>query len=379
MGLTKRELCSKEFIWRRTNSSAESTGELARGIKVSRNKDYYSGRGVLVYKLAILLIVALGHYTLPAQTKPSAPTGASRENTTGSENPSPYVLGPDDQIVISALHVDEVSDKPIRVQPDGNIHLAMIGDVAAAGLTVGELEATLRGRLKEYYIDPEVTVTVAEFHSQPVSIVGAVMSPGVHQLEGHKTLLEMLSMAGGPRPDAGSFVRITRQLRWGRLPLPDAHDGPGGQWSIGEVNLKELLESQIPSENILIRPLDVISVPVSGSVYVIGQVKKPGGFVLGSRPSMSVLEALSLAEGLDPKAAPHNARILRAVGGDQNHRSEEHIDVTKILRGSAPDVQLQSADILLIPDSALKNATLRSLETAIQLGTGITTGLIVWH
>jgi len=123
----------------------------------------------------------------------------------------------------------------------------------------------------------------------------------------------------------------------------------------------------------------VISVPVGGTIYVIGEVKKPGGFVLGNRPSMSVLEVLSLAEGLDAKAAPHNARILRAIGGDQSKRSEEHIDVGKILRGGAPDVQLRSSDILLIPDSAVKNATLRSVETAIQVGTGVTTGLIIWR
>jgi polysaccharide export outer membrane protein len=107
----------------------------------------------------------------------------------------------------------------------------MIGEVAADGLTVPELEADLSGRLKQYYIDPQVTVTVTEFRSQPVSVVGAVTNPGVHQLEGHKTLLEMLSMAGGPRPDAGSFVRVTRDLQWGRVPLPNAHDDPVGHWS----------------------------------------------------------------------------------------------------------------------------------------------------
>ena len=119
--------------------------------------------------------------------------------------------------------------------------------------------------------------------------------------------------------------------------------------------------------------------PSGGTVYVIGEVKKPGGFVLGGRPSMSVLEALSLAEGLEPKAAPRNARVLRAISGDQNNRREERINVAKILGGSAPDVQLRSADILLIPDSAVKNATLRTVETAIQMGTGIGTGLIIWR
>jgi polysaccharide export outer membrane protein len=210
-----------------------------------------------------------------------------------------------------------------------------------------------------------VTVTVTDFRSQPVSVVGAVTNPGVHQLQGHKTLLEILSMAGGPRPDAGPFVRITRDLRWGRVPLPNAHDDPRANCSVAEVNLRELLESRDPRENILIYPQDVISVPAGGLIYVIGDVKKSGGFVLGIRSSLSVLEAQSLAEGLQPKAAPRKARIPRAIDGDQNNRHEEPVNVAKILDGSAPDVMLRSADILFIPNSVVKNATIRSVEAAI--------------
>ena len=200
-----------------------------------------------MYRLIIPLIISLGNCILLAQIQSKVPAHTSREDTAGSEKRSTYLLGPDDQIVIRALHAEEISDKPFRIQPDGNIRVAMIGEVAADGLTVPELEADLSGRLKQYYIDPQVTVTVTEFRSQPVSVVGAVTNPGVHQLEGHKTLLEMLSMAGGPRPDAGSFVRVTRDLQWGRVPLPNAHDDPVGHWTIAEVNLKELLENRSPT------------------------------------------------------------------------------------------------------------------------------------
>jgi polysaccharide export outer membrane protein len=255
----------------------------------------------------------------------------------------------------------------------------MIGEVTAAGLTVSELEADIANRLKRLYVDPQVSIMVTEYRSQPVSVIGAVVNPGVHQLEGHKTLLEMLSISGGPRPDAGPYVRITRDLRWGSLPLANAQDDPGNHWSIAEVNLKELLDNRDPRDNISICPQDVISVPVGGVVYVIGEVKKPGGFTLGTRPAMSLLEVLSLAEGLSPKAAPKNARILRAVGGDPNNRREERIDVAKILSGRAPDTPLRPADILLVPDSFIKNAKLRSLEAAIQMGTAVGTGLIVWR
>jgi polysaccharide export outer membrane protein len=323
----------------------------------------------------ISLIILLGNGILPAQVEPKAPDAATQQDAGTIARPSTYVLGPEDQIVIRALHAEEISDKPFRIQPDGKINLAMVGEIAVAGLTIGELEAQLVERLKQYYVDPQVTVTITDFRSQPVSVVGAVANPGVHQLQGHKTLLQILSMAGGPRPDAGPVVRIARDLRWGRVPLPNAHDDPGGQCNIAEVNLRELVESRDPRQNILIYPQDVISVPTGGLVYVIGEVKKSGGFVLGTRPSLSVLEALSLAEGLQPKAAPRKARILRATNGDQSSRREEPVNVAKILDGTVPDVLLKPADILFIPNSAIKNATLRSVEAAIQIGTG----LVIWR
>jgi polysaccharide export outer membrane protein len=328
-----------------------------------------------MFRLAyICLIVCLASSKLVAQPEPkgtAGPANSASGDTTDEQKSSTYVLGPDDQIVIRALHAEEISDKPFRIQPDGNINLAMVGEIAAAGLTVGELQAKLTESLRKYYVNPQATVTVTDFRSQPVSVVGAVTNSGVHQLQGHKTLLEMLSMAGGPRPDAGPFVRITRDLRWGSVPLPNAHDDPRANSSVGEVNLRELLESRDPRQNILIYPQDVISVPAGGLVYVIGEVKKSGGFVLGTRSSLSVLEALSLAEGLQPKASPRKARILRAIDADQHIRREEPVNLAKILDGSAPDVMLRPADILFIPNSVIKNATLRTVEAAIQIGTGL--------
>jgi polysaccharide export outer membrane protein len=135
------------------------------------------------------------------------------------------------------------------------------------------------------------------------------------------------------------------------------------------------LAAKRPTENIQVRPFDVISVPESPIVYVIGEVKKSGGFVLGSRTSMSVLEALSLAEGLQPRASPKSAKILRVSGAAHGTRSEIPVNVGKIMAGKAADVALLPDDILVIPDSAAKNAALRSVETALQIGTG----LVVWR
>src|SRR5262249_17256690 len=150
----------------------------------------------------------------------------------------------------------------------------------AAGMTLEELESELVVALKPYIRQPKVAVAIAEFHSQPVSVIGAVNTPGILQLQGTKTLVEILSMAGGLRTDAGNIVAITRRQEWGALPLPGAKPDPTGQFSTGEVKLKDILEARNPEHNLIIRPNDIISVPHAEVVYVLGAVKKAGGFTL---------------------------------------------------------------------------------------------------
>jgi polysaccharide export outer membrane protein len=138
--------------------------------------------------------------------------------------------------------------------------------------------------------------------------------------------------------------------------------------------LKDLIESRNPVDNIAIRPEDVISIPPASLIYVVGEVKKSGGFVLGTHSSMTVLEAISMAEGMSPRAAPGKARILRATEGS-TERQEETINVSRILSGKAPDVTLRPSDILFIPNSSAKSISTRTLEAAIQIGTG----LVIWR
>jgi protein involved in polysaccharide export with SLBB domain len=90
-----------------------------------------------------------------------------------------YILGPDDQITIRALNAAELSDKPVQIGGDGYINLALVGRVKASGLTVSGLEQELTERLKSYLQEPQVTVLVTDYRSQPVSVVGSVNTPGV--------------------------------------------------------------------------------------------------------------------------------------------------------------------------------------------------------
>jgi polysaccharide export outer membrane protein len=282
---------------------------------------------------------------------------ASAQQPPGTTAPPPsgYVLGPDDQIVIRALEGLDLGDKPVLIGTNGNITLPLIGRVQAAGLTVEQLEAELASRLKTYVQEPQISVTVTEFRSQPVSVFGAVTTPGVVQLRGRKTLYEVLSMAGGPRETAGSTVSIVRLSENGPIPLPGAAPDPTGRYSSAELDMQQILDGRNPAANIEIKPHDVISVSQSSGrmVYVVGDVQRSGAFNLGSQRTISVLSALSMAGGLGRTAKPEQAKIFRPAADPQKHE-EIAVNIKQILAGKAEDIALRPDDVLVVPTSSRK-------------------------
>src|SRR5689334_13049662 len=136
-------------------------------------------------------------------------TLAATAQVTPSAEPRTFRLGPDDVILVRAVDAEEISDKQIRVDAEGYINMPLVGRLHAAGLTVDELQVEMITRLKRTIRKPDVAVSLVETHSQPVSVVGAVKNPGIFQLQSRKTLIEVLSAAGGPRDDAGFVARIT--------------------------------------------------------------------------------------------------------------------------------------------------------------------------
>lgn len=279
---------------------------------------------------------------------------------------SGYVLGPDDQIVIHSTDASEVSNLPLLIGMNGEITLPLIGRVKVAGLTVEQLETELNTRLKKYFKDPQVSVTVVEFRSQPVSVFGAVTNPGVFQLRGRKTLYEVLAMAGGPRETTGSRLTITRLRDNGPIPLPGAKTDSSGKFSTAELNLQGVLDGKNPAANIETKPNDVISVstPESNMIYVVGDVVHGGGFTLGGRQSVSVLMALSMAGGLGRSAKPKKARILRIVPGETKPR-EIAVNLQKVLNGKAEDIKLRPQDVLVVPTSSRKTFTTYALPATL--------------
>lgn len=288
-------------------------------------------------------------------------TSAQAPNAGGGP-PSGYILGPGDQISVIVEELpEEFANKTFRVDTNGELSLPLIGRIQASGLSIASLEEESKSRLDHILKDPQVTISLVNFGSEPISVLGAVNSPGVRQLEGHKTLFEVLSSAGGLRPDASYQVKITRDLKWGRIPLPQAQTDVSGRSSVASIKLSDIIDATNPTENIEILPGDTISVPRAELVYVIGSVVKSGGFALNEHSSISALQVLSLAEGLQKTAASDRARIMRSVPGSPN-RLEIPINLKKLLDGKIADVRLEPNDILFVPNSGAKVAGQRTID-----------------
>jgi polysaccharide export outer membrane protein len=318
-------------------------------------------------QVLFLVQISLSFATLADGAAQETVTSAATQPSAAAapiETAASYVLGPDDVIAIKGLDVEEISSASIRIDPGGYLSLPMLGRVPAGGLTVERLENELSTRLKTYVREPVVAISIVEYRSQPVSVIGTVGQPGVHQLEGRKTLIEILAKAGGLRPEAGNSIKITRRAEWGVIPLPSAAKDPSGQFSVAQVSLKSIMQGTNPEENILIRPHDVISVPRADLIYVVGEVRKPGGFILHERGTISGLQALAMAEGFAADAAPDKAIIVRQ--SPDARRVEIPANLRAILSGKTRDVELLPEDILFIPTNVAKRALTRTLQTAIQ-------------
>jgi polysaccharide export outer membrane protein len=265
---------------------------------------------------------------------------------------------------------EDFTDKSFRIDMSGDVTLPYAGRIRAAGLTADGLGQEVNARLTKIIKAPEAVVGIVEFHSQPVSVLGEVNTAGQYQVQGQKKLLEAISMAGGFTADVGNTVTITRSLQWGRVPLPNAHDDPTGQFSIASVSVKSILHSTSPEQNVQVMPGDVVSVARAEIVYAVGSVTKPGGFPMSQDETLSALQVIALAEGLTSTAALQNAKIIRLVP-ETKSRTMLAVNLKQLLEGSAADVPLQPGDILFVPNSKAKTVTYRSLQAIVNAATGM--------
>jgi polysaccharide export outer membrane protein len=224
-----------------------------------------------------------------------------------------YLIGKEDVLEIIVWgHEDLKRTMPVSLE--GMISFPLIGEVQAMGISAVNMEKAIAARLGDgYIVNPQVTVTVREYKSQRVFLMGEVKSPGTYAVTKENNLLFVLSQAGGPTKDAGEEVVIIRP----HMPLARAltlEEAEKNREQIIQVNLKEVLAGDKKS-NIAIRDGDSIVVPKLkiDSFFVMGEVKSPGKYDLDK--GTTVLMAISMGGGLTPKAAPNRTKITREQAG----------------------------------------------------------------
>lgn len=303
--------------------------------------------------LLLMLFATLTGY-IWAQNPPS--TGAQNQaaSPTVEQGPRPvYLLSAGDQLVIRAQNVEEISEKPFRIDSEGFLNLPIVGRIRAAGLTVEQLEAALTDRLKLFVRSPQVVVSLIETGraqeiANPVYLVGAFKQPGVYPLGSRQeTLSEILMRTGGLLPTAMRRLRIVRRAEQGRLDLKSVTESTDGKTTYGEVTLTLTGEVADPADNIVIKPQDVLIALKLEPVYVAGEVARSGAFPLEDRDYLSSAQILAMA-GAGPAADLENVRVLRVVG-DSSQRAEIIINMKDILRGKANDFPLMANDVLYVP------------------------------
>ena len=275
-------------------------------------------------------------------------------------------IGANDLVAVSVYDVPELT-RTVRVGADGLMRLPMLKRrIKAEGMMPSELETAIASALvaEGLIVDPFVTVTIAEYNSRPISVAGAVKQPLTFQASGPVSLLEAITKAGGLASEAGPEILVSR-----------AQSNADGTVTalVQRILVKGLIDAADPTLNISLIGGEDIRVPEAGRVYVIGNVKKPGAFVVQDGVESTVLKMLALSEGLMPFASKEAFIYRREANGSKN---EIQIPLSKIMDRKAPDAALLANDILYVPDNKGRRMTLGALERVMAFGAGAGTALI---
>jgi polysaccharide export outer membrane protein len=258
-----------------------------------------------------------------------------------------YKLGPGDLIEIGVFGVE--FSHTLRVSASGLIKLPVIDAVAVSGMTAAELERKLASLLDGDVIqNPQVSVFVKEYRSQPVFVLGSVKTPGQYQIMQQLNIVDVLSMAGGLLPSAGDEVTIRR-------PVATSENSPDKQVETIKIDLEKLLESGDLSLNIPVQGGDVVNVVERQPrlVYIIGEVNRAGVFALPVKGELRVTQAFAWAGG-PMKTAKMSKGILVRYGAN-GERQEMPVNFDQILKGKKEDFQVRDNDIIFVPGSKFKN------------------------
>lgn len=248
---------------------------------------------------------------------------------------SAYTLGPADALQITVYENPDLSQQ-VLIGTDGAFVYPLIGPVQAAGLTVRQLEERIAQRLADgYLVNPQVTVSIMQYGSRRVYVLGAVRSPGVYPLRQNATLLEIISAVGGVAPNAGGEVIVVKASPQSEAPTTGA--GSFEERISMRIDLEKLLSGEV-TQPIPISSGDTIYVPAGKSFYVSGEVRRPGRYPL--EKDTTVFKAITLAGGLTDFASQKYAIVRREVDGQLQDFLAQMND------------RLQAEDILIIPESS---------------------------
>src|SRR5579859_2377666 len=317
---------------------------------------------VRVYLLAMVAFAA----SLLAQSAPAAGDRASHnvilpvaEGANGVEsavNGAPLIsaetpdvrIGAGDLLEIKTFGSPELSDT-VRVSAHGEITMPLIGAVKVAGLSPEEAQKTIAERFVRggYLRDPQINVLIREFATQGISVLGEVARPGIYPMLGSRRLFDAISAAGGTTNRAGKTIVIAHR---------DSKSAP-------EAIVLSRDPAQAALQNLELQAGDTLTVSRAGIIYVSGDVKVPGGYVMDNNDNLTVLQAIALAQGLNATASSKNTRIIRRSGGQLR---EIPVEVKLIMAAKSPDITLEDEDVLFVPNSASKSAARKSLESIVQ-------------
>lgn len=267
-----------------------------------------------------------------------------------------YKIGPEDLLEISVFE-EEKLNKTVRVSSQGNISLPLLGILRVKGLTANELEREIRDLLAEKYLqDPHASVFIKEYRNQQISVIGAVEKPGLYDVKGQKTILDILAMTGGlsgyPKENAGPLLFLIRSARAEDEPSQEKKDSNDQTPKTFVIDLEELLVKGDLDLNLPLLHGDVINIPVSGKIFVGGEVKSPGGFPLKGK-KMTVSQVIAMAGGLIPESNGAETKIFRYSGKD-TERKILSANVYAIQKGQSEDPYLKENDIIIVPKSGVK-------------------------
>jgi polysaccharide biosynthesis/export protein len=369
--------------------------------KASRIKERSAKEFILSIALTIVILTLSGGQAgaralQQGQTQTPGQVNPTTSNKSGSQPSSgrggsgvlvsleeDYRIGANDVIDIQIDNAIELS-RSFRVTAAGTFLMPYLGRITAQNKTPEELAQYITDRLRgDYLRDPKVTVTVREYNSRSFFIQGSVRSPGVYQIEGRPSLLELITLASGLTESHGASAFIIRKIKpqkadeqkrddqkkdgqkkddrknvdqsgveasadSNKEQPPESDEAP--RYELRSVNINGLLKGRF-DQDMFLEPGDIVNIPTSDVFFVAGEVNQPGSFAL--KEGTTLRQAISLAQGTNFKAATDRGVIFRE--NSNGKREEMRVDIASVMSGKKEDIPILANDIIIVPNSRVKS------------------------